>query len=167
MRVSWLRFFLLLGLLAGPALADPVELRTRHGRVLVGELVDTTETEVVLHTELGELRSSLANLDAASRAKLAALTRETLATLQRRVAELEGEIAILQAENSRLRATLTTRARPVAAAADGAVAAPVPEGSYWISSSGKRHRSGCRYHGLGKGRASEVREGVACKVCGG
>lgn len=40
-------------------------------------------------------------------------------------------------------------------------------GSYWISSTGKRHNRGCRYYQNCKGRSGSSREGVACKICGG
>jgi len=37
----------------------------------------------------------------------------------------------------------------------------------WISDSGKRHNSRCRYYHNCKGRAGGPTEGVACKICGG
>lgn len=44
---------------------------------------------------------------------------------------------------------------------------PISAESYWISSSGKTHRSGCRYFGTGKGRSSSRPSGNNCKICGG
>ena len=41
------------------------------------------------------------------------------------------------------------------------------DGAWWLSSSGKRHNSGCRYFKTSKGRACGAGDGVACKVCGG
>ena len=41
------------------------------------------------------------------------------------------------------------------------------EGTYWLSATGKRHNSSCRYHGSSKGRACGPKEGSACKLCGG
>ena len=40
-------------------------------------------------------------------------------------------------------------------------------GGYWLSSTGKRHNSSCRYYKSSKGRACGAKDGVACKVCGG
>ena len=40
-------------------------------------------------------------------------------------------------------------------------------GEWWLSSSGKRHNSGCRYYKTSKGRACGADDGVPCKVCGG
>jgi hypothetical protein len=37
----------------------------------------------------------------------------------------------------------------------------------WISSTGKRHNSKCRYYGSTKGRAGTSAEGTACSICGG
>jgi len=39
-------------------------------------------------------------------------------------------------------------------------------GSYWISSTGKTHREGCRYYGKGKGSFGGA-SAVNCKICGG
>ena len=41
------------------------------------------------------------------------------------------------------------------------------DGEWWLSSSGKRHNSGCRYYKTSKGRACGADDGVPCKVCGG
>lgn len=40
------------------------------------------------------------------------------------------------------------------------------ETGYWLSKSGKRHNSSCRYYRC-KGRPCSKDEGVACKVCKG
>ena len=40
-------------------------------------------------------------------------------------------------------------------------------GDYWLSSTGKRHNSSCRYYKSAKGRPCGAKDGVACKVCGG
>ena len=40
-------------------------------------------------------------------------------------------------------------------------------GEYWLSSTGKRHNSTCRYYKSSKGRPCRAKDGVACKVCGG
>ena len=39
-------------------------------------------------------------------------------------------------------------------------------GRYWISSTGKTHRKGCRYYGKGKGSFGRA-TGVNCKICRG
>lgn len=61
---------------------------------------------------------------------------------------------------------------PSPAAAFGAAKKPPsqeqPEGgSHWLSSTGKRHNSSCRYFKSSKGRPCGPGEGVACKICGG
>jgi len=43
---------------------------------------------------------------------------------------------------------------------------PAGGGSYWISSTGKTHRSGCRYFATGNGAYAGA-SGVNCKLCGG
>lgn len=40
-------------------------------------------------------------------------------------------------------------------------------GQFWISSTGKTHRPGCRYYGQGNGRASARGSGDNCRICGG
>lgn len=40
-------------------------------------------------------------------------------------------------------------------------------GEYWLSSTGKRHNSSCRYYKSSKGRPCGAKDGVACKTCGG
>tara|TARA_B110000037_G_scaffold182984_1_gene210968 strand:+ start:73 stop:612 length:540 start_codon:yes stop_codon:yes gene_type:complete len=48
-----------------------------------------------------------------------------------------------------------------------ATPAPKMDGRFWISSTGKTHRAGCRYFGKGKGRASNSPSKDNCKICGG
>jgi hypothetical protein len=40
-------------------------------------------------------------------------------------------------------------------------------GDYWISSTGKTHRQGCRYYGKGNGKHVKNGSGNNCKICGG
>lgn len=40
-------------------------------------------------------------------------------------------------------------------------------GDYWISSTGKTHKKGCRYYGNGNGKYSTKGSGNNCKICGG
>jgi hypothetical protein len=40
-------------------------------------------------------------------------------------------------------------------------------GDFWISSTGKTHKQGCRYYGQGKGRHAKRASGNDCKICGG
>ena len=42
-----------------------------------------------------------------------------------------------------------------------------PENGFWISKTGKRHNSSCRYYMKSKGHMGAKNEGVACKICGG
>jgi hypothetical protein len=39
--------------------------------------------------------------------------------------------------------------------------------THWLSSTGKRHNSSCRYYKSSKGRACKSTDGVPCKMCGG
>ncbi len=45
--------------------------------------------------------------------------------------------------------------------------ADAPSGDYWLSSSGKRHNSSCRYYKSSKGGPCGAKDGEACKTCGG
>lgn len=40
-------------------------------------------------------------------------------------------------------------------------------GDYWVSSTGKTHRQGCRYYGKGNGQYVKKESGDNCKICGG
>lgn len=40
-------------------------------------------------------------------------------------------------------------------------------GYFWISSTGKTHKQGCRFYGKGNGRYSKKATGNDCKICGG
>lgn len=40
-------------------------------------------------------------------------------------------------------------------------------GDYWISSTGKTHKKGCRYYGKGNGKHVKKGSGDNCKICGG
>ena len=42
-----------------------------------------------------------------------------------------------------------------------------PETGYWLSRTGKRHNSHCRYYKTTAGRPCGPDEGVPCKICGG
>ncbi len=48
-----------------------------------------------------------------------------------------------------------------------AVTGDTEGGQYWVSSTGKVHRSGCRYYGKGKGHMESNPSGPNCKICGG
>lgn len=43
----------------------------------------------------------------------------------------------------------------------------VDDGGWWMSSSGKRHNSKCRYYKTGNGHPCKKDEGTPCKKCGG
>ncbi len=98
------------------------------------------------------------------------------ASLLKRISELEGLVERLRSENAMLRQEIVkakdTRAA-LPATADAAesssiqAVAPAGQDSYWISSTGKRHNSNCRYYQTSKGSKGSADQGVACKLCGG
>jgi hypothetical protein len=88
------------------------------------------------------------------------------AALRRKITELEMALRKLQEENARLRRQLGEPERKAAEPAE-VPAKVLPNGARWISATGKRHNTSCRYFGQGKGRAGKQGEGVSCKICGG
>ena len=46
-------------------------------------------------------------------------------------------------------------------------AAAEAETGYWLSATGKRHNSKCRYYKKTKGIPCKAGDGTACKACGG
>ncbi len=58
-------------------------------------------------------------------------------------------------------------AQPKAAAPGKVPGAAAPGTGFWLSDTGKRHRPGCRYYGIGAGHPCGQAEGTACKICGG
>ncbi len=133
--------------------------------------------------EVKELRTRVALLEEA----FEALKREHLA-LKQQVVEAEAAKAAVAAEATAAKPlTVGGSLRPGDAAgkpvarnvnlAGGGSNSSAPSAisgsalpdsaSVWISSSGKRHNSRCRFFNSGKGREGSATEGVPCKICGG
>lgn len=90
--------------------------------------------------------------------------------LLKRIQELEAIVAKIRGENEALRkqAGVTEGPEPVVTGVKMKPAVKaLPTGARWVTSTGKRHNSNCRYYGKGGGHAAKADEGVACKVCGG
>ena len=101
------------------------------------------------------------------------VTTNQLALMEKENAEIRYENDLLRKENQALRRQLIRRAGtsdknpsgPGTAA--GKQASGKAHGDYWLSASGKRHNSSCRYFEKGKGRSCGKDEGTPCKHCGG
>jgi len=157
------------------------ELTLLDGSKLRGKIVSATASEVTIMTDFGVFRLPLEKLTAESRASVTSGNKRDSAALLQRIAELEARVAQLQSENESLRrAAAATPAQPYRplGISQGGVSGYSPSGSasiqsgssastsaHTISSTGKRHNSGCRYYGVG--RACGPSEGIACKICGG
>ena len=151
----------------------PVEISLLDGSRIKGRVMSTTASEVTVMSDIGLLRIALDKLSPESRESIAQAAKPDTEALLRHIAELEAKITQLQQENESLRkqalAAPATTARPAGAQSltPSGPAAPGASTSlqYSISSSGKRHNSGCRYFGSGK--VCTPSEGVPCKICGG
>lgn len=150
---------------AEPAAPAPVEVRLLDGSVLKGVVTSRSPEEITLRTADGTLRITAARMTQASRDAL--LGPEDPAACQARVRELEAQVRALEQENQDLRKRLAAAPAAARSLADTRVdsSRSSPSASHTISSTGKRHNSGCRYYGIG--RACGPGEGVACKICGG
>lgn len=103
-----------------------------------------------------------------------------------RVESLRKENELLRKENQALRRQVvalrsrlgTSTAERAASEVRGEKGAAVDEEAekvkpdnendeHWLSGSGKRHNSSCRYFKTGNGRICTESEGVPCRVCGG
>lgn len=165
------RFFTLLSvivmLLAQPASgADPTgELSLQDGSRIKGKVMSATASEVTVMTDFGVLRIALDKLTPASRAEVMNQSKPDTESLLRRIQELEAQVSQLQQENETLRRqAMSSPAAPSRSLAPQQLQ-PGTGGSFTISSTGKRHNSGCRY--FGSGRPCTAGEGIACKICGG
>jgi hypothetical protein len=180
-----LQLIMLGWVLTSPAFAQQsgnLTLTTADGTQVRGLVMTMTADEVTLQGSSGiyTLKRSQLTPDS-QKAILKFETGDDGETLKRKVAEQERVIAALRAENQQLRAALvqsgSTKPAPVAPAVQSSNAAPSSgsinssavsnTGGYWISSTGKRHNSSCRYYQTSKGRQGTADEGVACKICGG
>jgi uncharacterized small protein (DUF1192 family) len=130
-----------------------------------------TAAEVTVMTDFGVLRIALDKLTPESAAQVAAGHKPDVDALLRRVSELEARVAQLQQENDTLRRQAavsppsTYRPSGAQSLTPSQPAPPAGRSSTTISSTGKRHNSGCRYYA--GGRACGPNDGIACKICGG
>lgn len=157
-------------LFAQPSQAADVisELSLMDGSRIKGKVMSATATDVTVMSDFGTLRIALDKLTPASRASVMAQSSPDTEALLKRIQELEAQVAQLQHENESLRRQ--AMAAPVPATPPRSFAPQQMQpgssgGNYTISSTGKRHNSGCRYYGTG--RACSAGEGIACKICGG
>ena len=99
------------------------------------------------------------------------VTTNQLATLQKEEDTLRHENALLRKENRALRRQLVKRGQiPVitnSAAKSSVQDQENAKEEYWISPTGKRHNSHCRYFKQGKGKPCAKDDGIPCKICGG
>ena len=149
-----------------------LDIGLMDGSKIKGRVMSTTASEVTVMSDLGVFRIPLEKLTPESRQAITAGSKPDVDALLKRIAELEGKVSQLQQENEALRrqvvASPTPTYRPSGAssfAPSGSSSQPTAGGSYTISSTGKRHNSGCRY--FGSGRSCGATDGIACKICGG
>jgi hypothetical protein len=154
--------------------ADADSFSLSDGSQIKGRIMSATASEVTVMTEFGILRLGLDKLTPESRAKVTEGAKPDVDALLKRVAELEAKVQQLQQENEALRrqalAAPTPGYRPASSSnsftpSSSAPQQPASGAGYTISSTGKRHNSGCRY--FGSGRSCGPTDGVACKICGG
>jgi hypothetical protein len=131
-----------------------------------------TASEVTVMSDFGVLRLPLDKLTAESRAKVGEGAKPDAEAMARRIAELEAKVAQLQTENEALRAQSVAAPAPTyrpngvnSFSSGGTSSTGSTTQNHSISSTGKRHNSGCRY--FGSGRACGPTDGIACKICGG
>ncbi len=112
-------------------------------------------------------------------------TDPTAETATDKVEALRRENELLRKENQALRRQVVAlRTRLGSAAAESAAKDAKTDGretdekakavkpdmendEHWLSGSGRRHNSSCRYFKTGNGRLCTEKEGSPCKVCGG
>jgi hypothetical protein len=154
--------------------AEADSFSLNDGSQIKGRVMSATASEVTMMTDFGLIRIALEKLTPESRAKITDGTKPDLDALLKKIAELEAKNAQLQQENEALRRQALAAASPGARSASSSnsftPSSSVPQqpasgGGYSISSTGKRHNSGCRY--FGSGRSCGPTDGVACKICGG
>lgn len=182
---SYLFHLLVLTLLAysGFAGQETIDLLLNDGSKIKGRVMSVTASEVTVMSDFGVLRLDLQKLTAETRARLSEANRPDSTALLQRIAELEAKVSHLQQENEQLRRGALSASTPARAPAytpspvagvrslspgsgSGSSSVETPAASRWtISSTGKRHNSGCRYYG--SGRSCGPGDGVACKICGG
>jgi hypothetical protein len=154
---------------------EPVKLSLVGGDSITGTVSGVKDGEVSVITDYGVIRVPIAKLTDDSRKKLGITAGANVAQLEKRISELEALVERLRAENAQLRlqpppTPTPTQVQPLTGGGGTnkvTPSQPAQAGGYWISSTGKRHNSRCRFYGSGKGRSGSATDGVACKVCGG
>ena len=113
-------------------------------------------------------QSSATATSAAARAEALERENERLRkenqALRRQVVALRSRLGGAEAEKT------AGEAKKGGASIDQAAAAVKPDrenDELWLSGSGRRHNSSCRYFKTGNGRLCSEKEGTPCKVCGG
>lgn len=168
-------FLALLLIFAGSfALAadTPTEINLLDGSKLKGKITSNNGSEITVMSDLGVFRIPLEKLTPESKLAVSEATKPEVDALLRKVAELEAKVSQLQQENQALRRQMAASPSPGYSPSGANALTPspptpraAPGGSYTISSTGKRHNSGCRY--FGSGRPCGATDGIACKICGG
>ncbi len=152
----------------------PLDISLIDGSKIKGRVMSSTGSEITVMSDLGVFRIPMEKLTPESRQAVSEATKPDVDSLLKKVAELEARISQLQQENESLRKQMAARPAPggqvsggssLTPSSSGSPAQPAAAGGYTISSTGKRHNSGCRY--FGSGRSCGPNEGTACKICGG
>jgi hypothetical protein len=148
----------------------PLDIRLIDGSSIKGRVISATASEVTVMSDLGVFRIPLEKLTPESKQAITQATKPDMDALLRRIAELEAKVSQLQQENESLRRGALSGPAPAARPPGGPAFAPEGNappaaGSFTISSTGKRHNSGCRFFGTGK--KCGPTDGIACKTCGG
>ncbi len=153
---------------------EPVKLALVGGDTITGTVSGVADGNVNVITDYGVIRVPVERLTDESRKKLGIKVDANVVQLQKRISELEALVDRLRAENAQLRrqpAPAPTTIQPLTGGGgktNQVTPSPAAEaGSYWISSTGKRHNARCRFYATSKGRKGGASEGQACKVCGG
>lgn len=146
------------------------EINLLDGSKLKGKITSNSGSEITVMSDLGVFRIPLEKLTPESKLAVSEATKPDVDSLLRKVTELEAKVSQLQQENQALRRQVAGSPTPSTAnsltpSSTSPTPRAAPGGSYTISSTGKRHNSGCRY--FGSGRACGPNDGVACKICGG
>lgn len=186
---SHMKIIIAVLLLCSPLLsmAAPVTLELHGGSTFKGELIKWDGETAHLKAEFGEISLKKVQLTQKSIDMLTTQSGDT-SGLRARVVELEKTVESLMRDNAALRVQLQGQKGPAQAVAPettsglSRLSAPVAEttktassqttssasdASYWISSTGKRHNSNCRYFKTSKGAPGSAGQGTACKICGG
>jgi hypothetical protein len=171
MKSILLYALLVLGALTSFGSDNPIEINLLDGSRIKGRVMSATASEVTFMSDFGVSRIPLEKLTPDSKQAVTMGAKPDVDALLRRVAELEAKVSQLQQENESLRrqAVATPSIRQPSGAQSltpqGSTTQPATGASHTISSTGKRHNSGCRY--FGSGRACGPTDGIACKICGG